>query len=204
MELKDLKQDKRNYRKHDDRNISLIRKSVDELGLGRSIVIDNENEIIAGNGLVSSLSKDTPIKVIETDGKELVVVKRTDLKTNDEKRKKLAVMDNSTSDTSNFDMELLAMDFDNFQLEDMGIMRFGEISDNEEIMDNENLQEMNTNKRLALSSMPIKDYLLIKFDEEYTKQDFIDRVIKKINEKSDVTEKTQFCDYYFMEKKVDD
>lgn len=121
MELKDLKQDKRNYRKHDDRNLSLIRKSVDELGYGRSIVIDSENEIIAGNGLVSSISKDTKIKVIETDGNELVVVKRTDLKTDDEKRKKLAVMDNSTSDSSSFDMELLAMDFSTTELSDMGI-----------------------------------------------------------------------------------
>ena len=47
MELKDLKQDKRNYRKHNDKNILLIRKSVDEAGLGRSIVIDKNNEIIA-------------------------------------------------------------------------------------------------------------------------------------------------------------
>ena len=104
MELKDLKQDKRNYRRHNDKNISLIRKSVDEAGLGRSIVIDNQNEIIAGNGLVSAISKNTPIKIVETDGSELVVVKRTDLSTDDEKRKKLAVMDNSTTDNSEFDM----------------------------------------------------------------------------------------------------
>lgn len=121
MQLKDLKQDKRNYRKHNDRNISLIRKSVDDCGLGRSIVIDNENEIIAGNGLVSAISKNTPIKVIESTGKELIVVKRTDLSTKDEKRKKLAVMDNSASDSSEFDLELLSLDFDSFKLKEMGI-----------------------------------------------------------------------------------
>lgn len=121
MELKDLKQDSRNYRKHNDRNITLIRKSVDEAGLGRSIVIDKNNEIIAGNGLVSAISKDTPIKVIETTGDELVVVKRTDLDTNDDKRKKLAVMDNSASDSSEFDLVLLSEDFDSQQLEDMGV-----------------------------------------------------------------------------------
>ena len=121
LKLKDLKQDKRNYRKHDDRNLSLIRKSVDELGLGRSVVVDSENEIIAGNGLVSSLNKDIPVKVIETDGSELVVVKRTDLKTSDEKRKRLAVMDNSTSDTSSFDIDMLEEDFGIEELSDMGI-----------------------------------------------------------------------------------
>ena len=51
----------------------------------------------------------------------MVVVKRTDLKTDDEKRKALAVMDNSTSDTSEFDLELLTADFSVDELEDFGI-----------------------------------------------------------------------------------
>ena len=121
MQVKDLKQDHRNYRKHNKRNLDLIKKSINEVGLGRSIVIDSENEIICGNGLVSQLDKNTPVKVIETNGSELVVVKRTDLNTDDEKRKKLAVMDNSTSDSSEFDLELLSVDFEVPELKDMGI-----------------------------------------------------------------------------------
>lgn len=120
MELKDLKQDKRNYRKHNKRNLDLIKKSVAEVGLGRSVVIDKENEIICGNGLVSTLDKNTPVKIVETDGSELVVVKRTDLATGDDKRKQLAVMDNSASDSSEFDFELLQEDFDTDTLEDWG------------------------------------------------------------------------------------
>lgn len=121
MQIKDLKQDKRNFRKHNQQNLDLIKKSVSEVGLGRSVVIDNENEIVCGNGLVSTLDKNTPIKVIETDGSELVVVKRTDLNTNDEKRKQLAIMDNSTSDSSEFDLESLQADFDVEQLQDWGL-----------------------------------------------------------------------------------
>lgn len=121
MQIKDLKQDKRNYRKHNQRNLDLIKKSVNEVGLGRSVVIDNENEIICGNGLVSTLDKNTKIRLIETDGSELVVVKRTDLNTDDEKRKQLAIMDNSTSDSSEFDIELLQVDFPTIELEEMGI-----------------------------------------------------------------------------------
>ena len=145
MKLQDLKFDKRNYRKHNDKNISLIRKSVDDCGLGRSIVIDKNNEIVAGNGLVSSISKDTKIKVVETDGSQLVVVKRTDLDTNDEKRKKLAVMDNSSSDSSAFDMELLSLDFDNVQLEDMGI-NITELDsiDNAEVVEDDVPEEVET------------------------------------------------------------
>lgn len=121
MQIKDLKQDKRNYRKHNQQNLDLIKKSVSEVGLGRSVVIDNENEIVCGNGLVSTLDKNTPIKVIETDGSELVVVKRTDLNTDDEKRKQLAIMDNSTSDSSEFDLDSLQADFDVEQLQDWGL-----------------------------------------------------------------------------------
>ena len=113
MNLKDLKQDKRNYRKHSDKNKTLIKKSLEECGAGRSIVIDNENNIIAGNGIYEQAQKlGIKTKVIETDGSELVVVKRTDLQTDDEKRKQLAVMDNSTSDSSEFDFDLLQSDFD--------------------------------------------------------------------------------------------
>lgn len=117
-----IKYDKRNYRKHSDLNRSLIRKSLQQLGAGRSIVIDSEGEIIGGNGVYQeSQALGIPVKVIETDGSELVVVKRTDLKTDDEKRKKLAVMDNSTSDTSEFEHDLLQADFDRTMLEEMGV-----------------------------------------------------------------------------------
>ena len=114
--------DKRNYRKHNDRNKDLIKKSLEECGAGRSIVIDKEDNIIAGNGIYEQAQKlGLKTKIIETDGSELVVVKRTDLATEDEKRKQLAVMDNSTSDSSEFDFELLQADFDINQLQDYGI-----------------------------------------------------------------------------------
>lgn len=114
--------DKRNYRKHSDKNKELINKSLKECGAGRSIVIDNEDNIIAGNGIYEQAQKlGLKTKVIETDGSELVVVKRTDLQTDDAKRKQLAVMDNSTSDSSEFDFELLQADFDTEELEDWGL-----------------------------------------------------------------------------------
>lgn len=114
--------DMRNYRKHSDKNKDLINKSLKECGAGRSIVIDNENNIIAGNGIYEQSQKlGLKTKIIETDGSELVVVKRTDLATDDEKRKQLAIMDNSTSDSSEFDFELLNNDFDDYTLSEWGL-----------------------------------------------------------------------------------
>lgn len=154
MELKDLKIDSHNYRKHNDKNKKLIKKSIEEAGFGRSIVIDSENEIVCGNGLVSQTNKNTPIKVVETDGSELIVVKRTDLKTDDLKRKKLAIMDNSTSDSSTFDLTLLNTDFDIEQLQDFGVVEIPEIMPEEEEEPEE--EDININ--------PTKERLIITYD----------------------------------------
>jgi DNA modification methylase len=120
--LMTIKFDARNYRKHNDKNKELINKSLTECGAGRSILIDNDDEIIAGNGVFEQAKAlNIPVKIIETDGNELIAVKRTDLSTDDEKRKRLAIMDNSTSDTSEFDIELLQSDFEVPDLQEMGI-----------------------------------------------------------------------------------
>lgn len=127
-----IKLDKRNYRRHNDQNKKVIRKSLEELGAGRSIVIDNEGEIIAGNGVYEQ-AKSLGLKVreIETDGSELVVVKRTDLATGDEKRKKLALADNAASDTSEWDEELLREDWSAEVLADWGVELPSEIEETE-------------------------------------------------------------------------
>lgn len=118
----EIKLDKRNYRKHSDKNKMIIDKSLKELGAGRSILIDSENEIIAGNGVFEQAEKQNiKIKIVETDGTELIAVKRTDLKTNDKKRKKLALIDNHSTDTSNFDFDAINVDFGEVELEEWGI-----------------------------------------------------------------------------------
>lgn len=142
----EIKFDKRNYRKHNDKNKKLINKSLKELGAGRSILVDSEGEIIGGNGVYEQAQKlGIKTRVIETDGSELVVVKRTDLKTNDEKRKKLAVMDNSTSDTSENNNPLLEEDFSIPELEELGITikekkenKDGDVEFTEELMEEHN------------------------------------------------------------------
>ena len=141
----DIKFDSRNYRIHDDKNKKLIAKSLDECGAGRSIVVDDDGEIIAGNGIYEAWGN-RPIKIVESDGSELVVVHRTDLKRSDFKRDKLAIMDNTTSDSSRMDISLLQVDFPDVNLlNEMGV----EVP-NIEIDDigNEDVEEKAVNKKL--------------------------------------------------------
>lgn len=117
-----IREDKRNYRRHSDKNLSLIGKSLDDFGAGRSIVADNSGQVIGGNGTLREANKrGIPQRIIHTNGDELVVVVRDDIAPDDPRRQKLAIMDNSTTDTSDFDLMLLQEDFSIPELDDMGI-----------------------------------------------------------------------------------
>lgn len=117
----DLIQDKGNYRKHSDTNKARIKKSIDEAGLGRSVVIDADGVLVAGNGVQSVIDKNTPVRVVETDGTELVVVKRTDLHTGDPRRKTLALADNATADDVEWNFEAIAEDWTEADAEGWGV-----------------------------------------------------------------------------------
>lgn len=107
----EIKQDKRNYRRHGDKNKAMIRRSLEECGAGRSILIDNENTAVAGNGVLEQAEKlGIPIRVVESDGSELIAVKRVDLSPDDPKRKELALADNATTDASDWDFSAMAED----------------------------------------------------------------------------------------------
>ena len=107
--INDLKSDHKNARKRTDRSSSLIQKSLEKFGAARSIVIDEENRILAGNGTIEGAKKAglENVRVIETDGREIIAVKRTGL-TEDEKVG-LALADNRSSDLSEWDDEMLQM-----------------------------------------------------------------------------------------------
>jgi hypothetical protein len=105
--IKDLKGDHKNARKRTDRSATLIKESLEKFGAARSIVIDEDNRILAGNGTIEG-AKAAGIKnlrVIETDGKEIIAVKRIGL--TEEDKVGLALADNRTSDLSEWDREML-------------------------------------------------------------------------------------------------
>lgn len=136
--IMEIKFDKRNYRKHGEKNKRLIRKSLQENGAGRSILLDSDNSLIAGNGVYEQAKKlGIPVKVIETDGTELIAVKRTDIGKDDDRRTNLAIADNATSDLSEWDTEALMQDFQAGSLAEWGI----ELPDAAAPIDEHDIQE---------------------------------------------------------------
>lgn len=107
VSINDLKQDHKNARKRTDRSAKLIAESLQRYGAARSIVIDEDNRILAGNGTIEG-AKAAGIKnlrIIETDGTEVIAVKRTGL--SEDEKVGLALADNRTSDLSDWDAEML-------------------------------------------------------------------------------------------------
>lgn len=96
--IADLKFDDKNFNRHTSYGMSLLEKSLRELGAGRSILLDKDNNIIAGNGIVEAAGSVglENIKIVETTGDEIVAVKRTDMTLDSEEGRKMAYADNAT------------------------------------------------------------------------------------------------------------
>lgn len=97
--IDDLHLDEKNFNRHTKAGMELLQKSILENKFGRSILVDKDGNIIAGNATVETARKlgKTKTKVVETTGDELVVVKRTDLDIDSKEARELAVYDNTTS-----------------------------------------------------------------------------------------------------------
>ena len=105
--INDLQNDHKNARKRTDRSSKLIAESLSKFGAARSIVIDENNRILAGNGTIAGAKAAgiKNLKVIETDGKEIFAVKRTGL--SEDEKVGLALADNRTSELSEWDVNML-------------------------------------------------------------------------------------------------
>lgn len=119
--IKQLTPDARNYRRHNSKNIGLIADSLHAVGAARSIVIDETGRILAGNATIEAAAQAgiTAVRVIDTNGAEIVAVRRTGL--SEKQKRTLAVADNKTAEEADGWMsELLAEDFTSLELSDLG------------------------------------------------------------------------------------
>ena len=110
LRIQDLKPDKKNARRRTARGHTALETSLRELGAGRSIVIDRNGQIIAGNGVIENAAKAgiTDVEVVESDGSRIIAVMRTDLDLDvDAKARELAVADNRAAEFAEWDPAVL-------------------------------------------------------------------------------------------------
>lgn len=98
IDIEELRQDNLNFNKGTYEGEVLIKKSLERFKAGRSVLIDNDNNIIAGNKTVqAAATMGMKVRVIETTGDELVAVKRTDIDIDSKEGRELALADNRTA-----------------------------------------------------------------------------------------------------------
>lgn len=98
IDIEELRQDNLNFNKGTYEGEVLIKKSLERFKAGRSVLIDKDNNIIAGNKTVSAAATmGMKVRVIETTGDELVAVKRTDIDIDSKEGRELALADNRTA-----------------------------------------------------------------------------------------------------------
>lgn len=113
--LSSLSPDEHNANKGTERGTFMIRRSLEKLGAGRSLVLDRNGRIIAGNKTAESAAEIglEDVLIVRTRGDKLVAVLREDLDLDDPAglARELAYADNRAGQVSlDWDVDILAED----------------------------------------------------------------------------------------------
>lgn len=112
VHIRDLTPDPKNRRSHNTRNIGLIVDSLQRDGFGRSILIDEDNTVLAGNATLDAAAEAglERVRVIEADGDEIIAVRRRGL--TEAQKRRLAIADNRAGELATWNIDQLRADVD--------------------------------------------------------------------------------------------
>lgn len=125
--ITDLKQDTSNPNKGNKKGRALIKESISKFGAGRSILVDKNGIVIAGNNVHSAaMEAGLDVKIIKTTGDQLVVVQRTDIDINSPEGRELSLADNVAAKTNiTWDKNVLKKEFKEAELKQWGLKATG-------------------------------------------------------------------------------
>lgn len=103
VSIDDLKQDPKNARRHGPRNMQTIRRSIRETGMGRSVLVDENNQLIAGNGVHKGAKAEgiTKVRIVDAQPDEVIAVRRKGL--TEDQKKRMALFDNRAGELAEWD-----------------------------------------------------------------------------------------------------
>ena len=97
--IADLQPDPANANRGTKRGLGLLDNSLRQYGAGRSILADKNGTVIAGNKTLERAADiGLSVRVVESDGTELIVVQRTDLDIDSKQGREMAYADNRTAE----------------------------------------------------------------------------------------------------------
>ena len=126
VDIRDIIPDSHNFNAGTEKGREMIEKSFRELGAGRSILLDKNNRIIAGNksqqaAIATGITK---VRIVDTDGDEIVAVRRRDVDLDSKVGRELAFADNATQQVSlawdETELQAVQADVEGFDIADFG------------------------------------------------------------------------------------
>ena len=126
VDIRDIIPDDHNFNAGTEKGREMIEKSFRELGAGRSILLDKNNRIIAGNksqqaAIATGITK---VRIVDTEGDEIVAVRRRDVDLDSKLGRELAFADNATQQVSlawdETELQAVQADVEGFDIADFG------------------------------------------------------------------------------------
>ena len=127
VSIDDLIQDDHNFNKGNEQGAQLLERSFRECGAGRSVLIDKDNRLVGGNKAQKGFKAAGKKKVIivDSDADTLVAVRRKDVSLDSAEGRKMAYLDNLTTQVNltwdETELEAVQADVEGFDIADFGI-----------------------------------------------------------------------------------
>lgn len=128
IKLDNIQRDEKNFNKHTDKGMDLLKKSIEQVGIIESITVSSDNVIISGNARHEKITEkfgDSEAIVVETDGTRPVILKRTDISSGTREFHEAALLANTVS-TKNMNLDtalikdILVEEY-NVNIEELGV-----------------------------------------------------------------------------------
>ena len=126
VSIDDLIQDDHNFNKGNEQGAQLLERSFRECGAGRSVLIDKDNRLVGGNKAQKGFKAAGKKKVIivDSDADTLVAVRRKDVSLDSAEGRKMAYLDNLTTQVNltwdETELQAVQADVEGFDIADFG------------------------------------------------------------------------------------
>ena len=189
IKISDFEQDERNFNRHTEAGMDLLKKSVEMVGVIESITVSSDDKIISGNARQEKISEvlgvDVEPIIVEIDGARPVVLKRTDIQSGTKQFHAAALLANTTAKNNiSLDIDLIqdiAVDMFDIDIVDLGVDIVDiDLSEIDNLSDNSLRDQINAMGQIQITFVFEKEHrqTIEQYMERYGKKTLQNELLK--------------------------